>query len=155
MIDVFIAKKIITMNPSWPIATAVAVRDGSILEVGTLESLQPWLKDTPYRIRDEFTDAVIMPGLIDPHLHPVMAAVLLPMQFITALPWDLPWGATAATVTPRPISRRCARTLRAPSPFSPGAITGTGTGNSIAHASTRSSVIDPPSCGSAHSTSCT
>ena len=100
MIDVFIAKKILTMNPSWPIATAVAVRDGSILEVGTLESLQPWLKDTPYRIREEFTDAVIMPGLIDPHLHPVMAAVLLPMQFITALPWDLPWGSTAATVTP-------------------------------------------------------
>ena len=42
---------------------------------------------------------MVSPGFIDPHLHPVMAAVLLPMQFITALEWDLPWGSTAATVT--------------------------------------------------------
>ena len=100
MIDVFVARRIITMNPSWPEATAVAVRDGMILEVGTLESLRPWLDGSEHRIREDFADAVILPGLIDPHLHPVMAAVLLPMHFITALEWDLPWGNVPATVTP-------------------------------------------------------
>ena len=42
-----------------------------------------------------------MPGLIDPHLHPVMAAVLLPMQFITAMEWPLPWETVPATVSPQ------------------------------------------------------
>ena len=43
MITVFPAKSIITMNASMPSAEAVAVRDGKIIETGTLESLQPWL----------------------------------------------------------------------------------------------------------------
>jgi len=41
-----------------------------------------------------------MPGLIDPHLHPIMAAVLLPMQFITAMEWKFPWATIEATTTP-------------------------------------------------------
>ncbi len=40
-ITVFTAKKIITMEPTLPEATAVAVKDGLIASVGTLESLQP------------------------------------------------------------------------------------------------------------------
>jgi len=97
MIDVFLARRIITMNPSWPDATAVAVRDGQILEVGSLESLQPCLATDQYRLREDFADQVILPGFIDPHLHPIMAAVLLPMHFITALEWRLPWQTVPAT----------------------------------------------------------
>lgn len=41
-----------------------------------------------------------MPGLIDPHLHPTMAAVLLPMQFVTAMEWKLPWTTVAPVETP-------------------------------------------------------
>jgi predicted amidohydrolase YtcJ len=100
MIEVFTAKKIITMNDAWPSSTAVAVRDGIILEVGTVESLQPWLSQHQHQINDTFKDQIIMPGLIDPHLHPVMAAVLLPMQFITALEWQFPWETVPATTTP-------------------------------------------------------
>ena len=88
------------MNPSWPEGTAVAVRDGQILEVGSLESLKPWLASDASEVRDDFASRVIMPGLIDPHLHPVMAAVLLPMQFITAMEWRFPWEAVPATRTP-------------------------------------------------------
>lgn len=100
MIQVFTARKVITMNPSWPTATAIAVRDGKILEVGSLESLKPWLAQDEFEIIDRFADQVIMPGLIDPHLHPLMAAVLLPMQFITALEWRFPWETVPATATP-------------------------------------------------------
>ena len=97
MIDIFLARRIITMNPSWPEGTAVAVRDGAILEVGELESFGPWLARDDHRIIDDFADQVIMPGLIDPHLHPLMAAVLLPMQFITALEWKFPWETVPET----------------------------------------------------------
>lgn len=89
-IDVYTAKNIITMNPSWPSGTSVAVRDGKILEVGSLDSLAPWLERDSYSIHD-FGDALMLPGLIDPHLHPMMAAVLLPMHFFTAFRWELPW----------------------------------------------------------------
>jgi predicted amidohydrolase YtcJ len=90
-IVVFTAAMIRTMNDSTPTATAVATRDGQIIEVGSLESMQPWLDAHPHRIDEQFADKVLMPGLIDPHLHPSMAAILLPMHFITAVKWELPW----------------------------------------------------------------
>ncbi len=101
MITVFVAKKIITMNESWPEATAIAVRDGEILEVGSIESMSPWLDQDEVEINREFEDKIIMPGLIDPHLHPMMAAVLLPMKFITGLEWKLPWETVTATTNPQ------------------------------------------------------
>ena len=85
MIEIFKAKSVITVNPSMPRAEAVAVRDGLILEAGTLETLQPWLVNNEYSINEQFKDSIIVPGLIDPHLHPSMAAVLLPTFFITAM----------------------------------------------------------------------
>ena len=89
-ITVFTAAKIHTMNLPMPNATAVAVRDGMIIEVGTLETLRPWLDAHPHRIDDRFLDNILLPGFIDPHLHPSMAAILLPMHFITAMEWRLP-----------------------------------------------------------------
>jgi hypothetical protein len=49
-ITVFVAKKIVTMDPTLPTATAVAVRDGQILSVGSLQDLAPWLKDNRHTI---------------------------------------------------------------------------------------------------------
>lgn len=88
---VFLARKVRTMEPSLPVAEAVAVRQGRIVEVGTLETMRPWLDSHPHTIDDTFRDHVIMPGFIDPHLHPSMAAILLPMHFATAVGWNLPW----------------------------------------------------------------
>jgi predicted amidohydrolase YtcJ len=90
-ITVYTARTVRTMEPALPLATAVAVRDGQIIEVGSLETMQPWLDAHPHHIDDRFKDHVIMPGFIDPHLHPSMAALLLPMHFTTALEWHLPW----------------------------------------------------------------
>ena len=90
-LTVFTAKKIHTMNPPLPAATAVAVRDGLIVEVGSLESLEPWLDQHSCEIDERFADKIMLPGFIDPHLHPSMAAILLPMHFITAMEWRLPW----------------------------------------------------------------
>ncbi len=96
MITVFTARRVITMDPSRPEATAVAVRDGRIVEVGDLESLKPWLDHHPHTIDDRFVDAVLMPGLIDPHLHPGLAALLLACEWVPPEPWDLPDGRVEA-----------------------------------------------------------
>lgn len=91
-IKVFTARKVITMDPTLPEATAVAVRDGLVLEVGSLETLKPWLDRYPHSVDRQFEDKILMPGFIDPHLHPSMAAVILQMEFLTAMEWRLPWG---------------------------------------------------------------
>ena len=75
-ITVFIARKIITMDPGWPTATVVAVRDGRILSVGrTLADLKPLLDRFPYRLDETFKDKILLPGFIDPHQH-ILAASL-------------------------------------------------------------------------------
>ena len=99
-ITVYTARRIHTMSRSAPEATAVAVRDGRILEVGSLETLRPWLERYPHKIDARFADKVILPGFIDPHLHPSLAAVLLPSEFITAFEWDLPGRVVEPCKTP-------------------------------------------------------
>ena len=90
-ITVYTAKKIVTMDPVRPEATAVAVRDGIILGVGSLQDMQPWLRE-PYELVRDFETKVFLPGLIDPHLHPFMAAAMIMTDMITAFEWQLPWG---------------------------------------------------------------
>ena len=60
------AKKIITMNPSRPEATHVAVRDGRILGAGSLSELQTWGDVT---LDNRFADKVLMPGFVEGHAH--------------------------------------------------------------------------------------
>ncbi|MEY4268275.1 MAG: hypothetical protein RIS90_2810 [Pseudomonadota bacterium] len=60
------ARKIITMNASRPTATHVAVRDGRILGVGSMEELQGW---GPHEVDDRFADKVLLPGLVEAHAH--------------------------------------------------------------------------------------
>ena len=71
-ITIFSARKIITMNPSQPEATHVAVRDGRILGAGTLEELAGW---GPHTVDVRFADKVLMPGLVEGHAH-LMAGAL-------------------------------------------------------------------------------
>ncbi len=96
-ITVFVAKKIVTMDPTRPTATAVAVRDGRVLSVGSLQDLEPWLKDNEYTISEQFKDKVLMPGLIDPHMHPMLGAIAFQTVWITPEPWDVMGQRTPAT----------------------------------------------------------
>lgn len=63
---VYEARKILTMNPGKPTATHVAVRDGRILAVGSLDEVQAW---GAAEIDRTFSDKVLMPGLIEGHAH--------------------------------------------------------------------------------------
>ncbi len=71
---VYVAEKIITMDPGLPEATAVAVQDGRIAAVGDLEDLQLLLSRVPHQIDRTFEDKILVPGLIATHEHPILAA---------------------------------------------------------------------------------
>jgi len=66
---IYPARRIITMNPAFPFAEAVAVRDGRVLSVGTVEELAAWGE---HAVDDRFADKVLTPGFIEAHTH-VMA----------------------------------------------------------------------------------
>ncbi len=86
---VYIARRIITMEPGLPEANAVAVHGDRIVAVGHMESMQPWLRAFPHRIDDRFINHVMMPGFVEPHVHPFLGAVLLTFEVAAAEEWDL------------------------------------------------------------------
>ena len=81
-ITVFTARKIYTMDPGRPEATAVAVLDGKVLSTGTIESMQPWLSRYKYEIDETLKDKVILPGFVAPHTHFWMSAGFLGLTYI-------------------------------------------------------------------------
>ncbi|MCT4588844.1 MAG: amidohydrolase [Carboxylicivirga sp.] len=92
-ITVFLAKEVVTMSPKQETATAIAVRDGIILDVGTKKELLEKFKDAGnVQIDKTFKNKVITPGLIDPHLHFWLFALVSNAEFITPADWQLPWG---------------------------------------------------------------
>ena len=97
---VYTAKKIITMEPALPEATAVAVANGRIVSVGSLESLQPWIEASDTTIDRSLEDKVLMPGFIDPHVHPSLPAVLTQFPFLAPDEWSLPTGEFPGATTP-------------------------------------------------------
>src|SRR6202012_551054 len=66
MITIYPARKIITMNPSRPSATHVAVRDGKILGAGSLGELTGWGK---HKIAKAIAAKILMPGRGEGHSH--------------------------------------------------------------------------------------
>ena len=99
-LTVYVAKRFHTMEADLPTATAVGVIDGRIAGVGTLEDLQPWMDAHAHTIDETFADRVVMPGFIDPHIHPSLPAVLTQMPFIAPDPWSLPTGEFPGAATP-------------------------------------------------------
>lgn len=65
-ITIYPARKIVTMNPSNPEATHVAVRGGWVLGVGPLHDLTGW---GAYTLDDTFARFVLVPGMIEVHSH--------------------------------------------------------------------------------------
>ncbi len=91
-ITVFVAKKIVTMDPAIPHATAVAIADGRILSVGSLEDMKPWTSKYPTIINKDFANKVMYPGFIEPHAHPLLGGILFNKPLLTPSPMPNPWG---------------------------------------------------------------
>jgi predicted amidohydrolase YtcJ len=84
-ITIFAAKTILTSNPANPTAQAVAVRGDEIVGVGTQEELRA--KFDGATIDHSFAAQTIVPGLIDPHVHMILGAMMYAKPF--APPWDV------------------------------------------------------------------
>lgn len=93
-IRVFVGKSVITMDPALPEAQAVAIADGKIVSVGTLESLKPWLSKYPHTIDRRFADNVLYPGFVEAHGHPLIGGTTLTRPPLTYLPLPAPYGPT-------------------------------------------------------------
>jgi predicted amidohydrolase YtcJ len=85
---VYVADEIITMDPEHPVATAVAVADGRILGVGSKEDMLALTGAGEVDTR--FADKVMVPGLIEQHIHPVLSALTLTTEIISIEDWILP-----------------------------------------------------------------
>ena len=66
------ARRVLTLDPGFPTAEAVAVRDGRILGVGTAESLAAW---GPAVVDDRHIDDVLLPGFVEAHSHVLSGGV--------------------------------------------------------------------------------
>ncbi len=71
-ITVFSARKILTMDPSRPSATHVAVREGHILAVGDATCADDW---GPVTHDDSLSNTILMPGLVEGHAHMMAGAI--------------------------------------------------------------------------------
>lgn len=87
------------MNPDQPRAEAVAVVDGRIIAVGSLDDVVSSLDGTPHTIDDIFADSVVVPGLIDQHLHPLLGASTLTTEVIAPEAWVMPRRTFPAATT--------------------------------------------------------
>jgi predicted amidohydrolase YtcJ len=89
-VTVYTAKKILTMERSNPEATAVAVTGKRILAVGSFEEVTASLGDRQFIVNDTFNSKIVLPGLIDQHLHPILGALTLATEVIATEEWALP-----------------------------------------------------------------
>ena len=71
---IFLGGPIITVNRAAPRAEALAVTGGRIVAVGALEEVMRW-KDGRTEIVD-LDGRTLMPGLVEPHTHPLAAALM-------------------------------------------------------------------------------
>ncbi|MEI6254389.1 MAG: amidohydrolase [Mycobacteriaceae bacterium] len=98
---VFTARRVITMDPNFPDATAVAVSGDRVVAVGDVAELVH-----TGNLDERFADTVICAGLIDQHLHPLLGATTLMTEVIAVEDWVLPDKMFPAALSPEEYRRR-------------------------------------------------
>ena len=88
-ITIHTARTIVTMDSALPTAEAVAVDGERIVAVGTLADVRAAVGDAAV-VDDTLRDHVVLPGLIDQHLHPILGATTLATEVIATEDWVLP-----------------------------------------------------------------
>lgn len=76
---IFSARKIVTMNPSRPQATHVAVREGRVVAVGSLEEFG----SHGATLDERFKDKVLLPGFVEGHSH-IMEGMMWNLPYVGA-----------------------------------------------------------------------
>lgn len=98
---IYRAKRIVTMDAKLPTAIYVAVADGMILGVSNnVGALEPLIGNREFTFDNRFENAVLMPGFIDPHVHPMQSAIMLNLPFVAPEDWVLPSHTYKGAQTP-------------------------------------------------------
>jgi predicted amidohydrolase YtcJ len=69
-------------------AEAIAIKDGKILFVGSKREAEKYQGDST--TMNDLKGKTMMPGFIEPHVHPSIAAIILPNEIIAPYDWILP-----------------------------------------------------------------
>jgi predicted amidohydrolase YtcJ len=110
---VFTAREIVTLDPAKPSAQAVAVVNGRILWVGSLEEVTAILGDQPFTVDRRFADHVIVPGFVAQHDHPVLAALTMSSEILSIEDWVLPGGTVPAVKDKKDFMERLGKAVTA------------------------------------------
>lgn len=97
---IWTAKRVLTLESDAPSTEAVGVEGGMIVAVGSLESVRAHFAGRDVTVDDRFANYVLVPGFIDPHIHPSLAATILPLEIVSAMEWVTPRGRTVAVRGP-------------------------------------------------------
>lgn len=90
---IYLAKEIVTLDAAQPIAQAVAVSNGKVVQTGTTADLLNDEQLSQYAVDDQFEDKVIVPGFIEQHLHPLLASMTMNTDAIISIEdWETPHG---------------------------------------------------------------
>jgi predicted amidohydrolase YtcJ len=116
---IYTAREIVTLDPARPSAKAVAVVNGRILWVGSLEEVRSILGDQRHMVDDRFADHVIVPGFVAQHDHPVLAALTMSSEILSIEDWVLPGGTVPAVKDKQDFMERLAKAVDAGSPETP------------------------------------
>ncbi len=90
MITIHTAAAVVTMSERVTAADCVAVRGQRIVAVGSREQVIAAIGSEAYEIHDSLADNVILPGLVDQHLHPILGATTLATDVVATEDWVLP-----------------------------------------------------------------
>jgi predicted amidohydrolase YtcJ len=92
--QILVAKSFITMNPNLPRASAVAIKDGLIVAVGTVAACKEVLPNAPLT---DLGDSVMLPGFVEPHSHLFMSGMSTMSPAVYIAPWLYPtWDSIVA-----------------------------------------------------------
>ena len=84
-VTIFTTQTVVTVDKTNSIAEAVALRDGIIVGVDSLVNLERQFPKA--NIDQAHANAVLIPGLIDPHVHMTLGAMMYGLDWVP--PWDM------------------------------------------------------------------
>jgi len=84
---IIVAKTLITLDDNYKNVNAVLVRKDKIFDVGTFQELK--LKYPNEKVDKTFHEHVLIPGFIEHHIHPLLAAITMNSEIIAIDNWDL------------------------------------------------------------------
>jgi len=85
LVTIYPAQTVVTVDGSNPVAEAIALRDDKIVGVDSLANLEKQFPKAA--LNQQYAHSVIIPGLIDPHVHMTLGAMMYGLDWVP--PWDM------------------------------------------------------------------